>query len=152
MMTEIIDKLVQDLAVANRDLDAAIEVRDTWIEDFNNTPETVHLVNTVEAGKEHNLELRSELQKAIKERFAETGDKQVHPAASIAMRKVYDFDNDEVITWCIAHDHPKLLKLNMPAVKKMVDVSDIPVVVTETPSTRISTDLSEYIVEDTPDA
>lgn len=151
-MTEIIGRLVNELAVAQRDLKRAQDEKGFLMEGFLESGAMVAASSKVVCEKELHDELRTELQKAIKERFAETGDKQVHPAASIAMRKVYDFDNDEVIVWCIAHDHPKLLRLNMVAVKKMAGISDIPVAVTETPSTRISKDLSGYIVEDTPDA
>ena len=83
--------------------------------------------------------------------FEIDGNKKLHPAVSIAMVKEYDYQDPDVINWAIEHNIAFLLKVNRPAVKKFVDDPTLPVTVTEVASTRIKTDLSEYLPEDNDD-
>jgi len=85
-------------------------------------------------------------------RFAETGDKHPHPEVTVIERRKLDYVPAQALDWCKTH-LPNALSLKRSLFEKharaVSKTAPIPFVtiVTE-PATRISSDLSGYLLEE----
>ena len=142
---------MKQLAQARQTLTHAKEQKQALLAAFMESDEMVQAAQAATLAEMAERVARGDLDTAALLEFEDSGNKKLHPAVSIAMVKEYDYQEPDVINWAIEHNIAFLLKVNRPAVKKFVDDPTLPVTVTEVASTRIKTDLSEYLPEDNDD-
>lgn len=78
--------------------------------------------------------------------YAANQDKHPHPAVTIKVYEVLAYDAEQAKSYAIAHNLPKLLKLDAKIFEKAANGLDLDfVTVTEEPRATIATDLSEWV-------
>ena len=140
---------VQRLAQERQNLAGAKAHKKELLDAFMQSDEMVAAAHSLSLAELEASIAKDEVDGAALRFFEDEGDKNPHPAVSIAMTKKFNYDNVDVLAWAMEHDLATLLSPVAKEVKALAKTgaTDIPVTITEVPSTRIKSDLSDYLEE-----
>lgn len=102
--------------------------------------------NTLKAYQDALTETEVNVRAVALAEYAANQDKHPHPAITIKVYEVLTYDAEQAKSYAIAHNLPKLLKLDAKVFEKAANGLGLDfVTVTEEPRATIASDLSEWV-------